>query len=85
MIGHHRVLTLIFLMMSRVHIKAVNDVDAKRALQQTLEKNFNHYASDRALLAAGTVRPSAESEWKSTVQSLRDEIPGHFWAPVWPR
>ena len=65
---------------------AVNDVDAKRALQKQLEAQFSKYATDAALLGAGTVRiPETETSWKSMVQQLRDQVPGHFWAPVWPR
>ena len=64
---------------------AVNDPGAKRALQSRIEAAFTKYATDSALLSAGTVRPTTDADWKTSVQALREQVPGHFWAPVWRR
>jgi hypothetical protein len=63
---------------------AVNDPDAKRELGKQIEKDFLRYRDDESLLGSGAVRLCEESAWKETVQRLRDEQPGHFFAPVFP-
>ena len=39
---------------------------------------------ESSLSSSGAVRLCEESAWKETVQRLRDEQPGHFFAPVFP-
>lgn len=63
---------------------AVNDPDAKRELGKQIEKDFLRYRDDESLLGSGAVRLCEESAWKETVQRLRDEQPGHFFAPIFP-
>ena len=59
-----------------------NDPDAKRELAKRVEREFDRYKTDAALLAAGTVRVCEGMSWRGEVQRLRAEVPGHFFAPV---
>ena len=59
-----------------------NDPDAKRELAKRVEREFERYKTDAALLAAGTVRVCEGMSWRGEVARLRAEVPGHFFAPV---
>lgn len=62
----------------------VNDVDAKRKLQREVESSYGKYANDAALIAAGTVRACSQGVYRAALATLRDEVPGHFWAAIFP-
>ena len=61
---------------------AVNDPQEMTALKQHIEGDIDRYANDPQLLDSGVVRLCGEQEWQGLVASLRDEFPGHYWAPI---
>mmetsp|Transcript_28214 Transcript_28214/g.43048 ORF Transcript_28214/g.43048 Transcript_28214/m.43048 type:complete len:154 (-) Transcript_28214:1783-2244(-) len=64
--------------------KSVNDPMAVKDLRSSIEKSYNKYASDAALLAERTVVPCGSSVWRPALQSLRMEKPGHYFCPIFP-
>ena len=63
---------------------ACNDPVAKSALAKRIIADYEKYASDAELLAAGDVRPCGSSCWRAALAELRAERPGQFYAPVFP-
>eukprot|EP00976_Prorocentrum_cordatum_P082549 1184853-Prorocentrum_minimum.AAC.3 len=49
-----------------------------------IEKEYSKYANDSNLVAQGVVRPCGQCVWRDALASLRDEVPGHFFAPIFP-
>ena len=72
----------------RVHNRfdkhSVNDPDAKRELANKIGAEYSKYSADAELIARGVVRPCAQSTWREALVTLRDEVPGHYWAPIFP-
>ena len=63
---------------------SVNDPDAKRALASKIGASFAEYRDNAELIARGVVRPCSHGVWQPALAGLRDEFPGHYWAPVFP-
>jgi hypothetical protein len=63
---------------------SVNDVEAASTLRKKLEKEYAKYAKDATLLGDGTVIPCGMSVWRGALTRLRDERPGHYFAPIFP-
>lgn len=63
---------------------AVNDVEAKSALQKAIERDYAKYASDASLIAAGTVRACSQGVYRAALAALREEVEGHSWAAIFP-
>ena len=63
---------------------SVNDPDAKRELANKIGAAYVQYSGDAELIARGSVRPCANSTWRQALATLRDEVPGHYWAPIFP-
>jgi hypothetical protein len=72
----------------KIHSKfdrnSVNDAEAASALRKKLEKEYDKYAKDAALLGDRTVIPCGISVWRGALVRLRDERPGHYFAPIFP-
>jgi hypothetical protein len=58
---------------------ACNDPDLKREWSRKVEKDFEGYRGNAAVVVC------PEAEWRAEVQRLRAAHPGHFFAPVFPR
>lgn len=69
---------------SKFDKNAVSDSAAASALRKKLETDYESYAKDTTLLATGTVIPCGSSVWREALVRLRDERPGHYFAPVFP-
>mmetsp|Transcript_10885 Transcript_10885/g.30830 ORF Transcript_10885/g.30830 Transcript_10885/m.30830 type:complete len:166 (+) Transcript_10885:89-586(+) len=61
-----------------------NDPDLKREWTRKIEDAFSEYESNTEMLSSGVLRPCGASVWREALSQLRDEYPGHFWAPVFP-
>jgi hypothetical protein len=70
---------------SKFDKNSVNDADAASALRNKWGSNYDQYAKDASLLANGTVIPCGSSIWRDALLRLRDERPGHYFAPIFPR
>jgi hypothetical protein len=63
---------------------SVNDPEKKKVLTNSITAEFARYFNDGKLLAAGTIKPCAQSVWPAALAELRRDFPGHFWAPIFP-
>ncbi|KAK3263158.1 hypothetical protein CYMTET_28022 [Cymbomonas tetramitiformis] len=61
-----------------------NDAEAKREYTRKIESDYQKYANDAKLISSGVVRPCGYSVWRPALAALRDEVPGHFFAPIFP-
>lgn len=68
----------------RFDAHSVNDAAAASAWRRKLEANYDEYARNTDLLAAGTVVPCGAGVWRAALQQLRSERVGHYWCPVFP-
>jgi hypothetical protein len=62
----------------------VNDSTAASALRKEIESKYEAYSGNSKLLAEGVVVPCGTTVWTSAIQRLRDDKPGHYWAPCFP-
>ena len=53
-------------------------------LTKRVTKDYARYAADADLIAKGIVRPCGSSVWKDALAQLRDDVPGHFFGPIFP-
>jgi hypothetical protein len=49
-----------------------------------IEAEYSKYENDMTLIAQGIVRPCGQCVWRDALAALRDEVPGHFFAPIFP-
>ena len=69
---------------NRFDKNSVNDVEAKSALSKKITADYAAYADNADLIAAGTIRACADAVWREALSTLRDEVPGLFWGPIFP-
>lgn len=69
---------------SKFDPNAVNDPVAVKSLRVTIEKDYQKYASDTALVANCTVIPCGSTVWRQALIQLRQEKPGHYFCPIFP-
>ena len=62
----------------------VNDSASASSLRKKIESQYEQYSKDARLLADGTVIPCSTSVWRGAIQRMRDERPGHYFAPIFP-
>ena len=86
--GEPMIIVDITQMDSTIHSKfdrnSVNNAEAASAIRKKIESNYAHYARDSSLLAQGVVIPCGSSVWRDALVRLRDERPGHYFAPIFP-
>lgn len=68
---------------SRFDRNSVNDPVAVSSWRQKLE--YAQYSQDSTLLSDGTVIPCGSSVWREALSRLRQERPGHYLCPVFPK
>ena len=69
---------------SKFDKNGVSDSAAASALRKKIESQYKQYSKDARLLADGTVIPCSTSVWRGAIQRMRDERPGHYFAPIFP-
>jgi len=62
----------------------VSDSAAASDLRKKIESQYEQYSNDAKLLADGTIVPCSTSVWRGAIQRMRDERPGHYFAPIFP-
>jgi len=72
----------------KIHSKfdrnSVNDADGASAWKRKVEDHYEDYSKNADLLSQGSVIPCGSSVWRSALIKLRDERPGHYFAPIFP-
>ena len=74
---------------SAIHNKfdkmSVNDSKAASDLRRKNESKYDtYYAKDALLLADRAVIPCGTTVWRDALVYLRNETPGHYFAPIFP-
>ena len=74
---------------SAIHNKfdkmSVNDSKAASDLRRKIESKYDTYAKDALLLADHrAVIPCGTTVWRDALVYLRNETPGHYFAPIFP-
>ena len=59
-------------------------MDTKSKLTKKVTKEYARYASNADLIASGIVRPCGSGVWRDALAQLRDDVPGHYFGPIFP-
>ena len=63
---------------------SVNDSEAVSKLRKQIESKYETYAKDSSLLSSSVVIPCSSNVYRDALLRLRDEKPGHYFAPIFP-
>lgn len=69
---------------SKYDRNSVNDPTAASAIRKKIEGEYTNYARNNIMISDGTVIPCGSSVWNVALARLRDERPGHYFAPIFP-
>ena len=70
---------------SKFDKNSVSDAAAASTLRKSIESDYNKYAKESPeLLSDGTVIPCGSTVWRDALVRLREERPGHYFAPIFP-
>lgn len=70
---------------SKFDRNGVSDPTKASALRKKVEAEYDEYSKNTSFLADGTVIPCGNSVWRDALVRLRDERPGHYFCPVFPK
>jgi len=62
----------------------VSDSAASSSLRKKIESDYDQYSKNAKLVADGTIIPCSTTVWRGAIQRMRDERPGHYFAPIFP-
>ncbi len=61
-----------------------NDPERVRKIRMEIEEDYETFSRNVAHLADRVVIPASQGVYRSALQQLRNDLPGHFFLPVFP-
>ena len=69
---------------SRFDKNSVSDPVAASAWRKKLEVEYATYSKDASMISNGTIIPCGSTVWRDALVQLRQQRPGHYFAPIFP-